>query len=256
MYDDRLALPGPLPYSSLDDPAAARAQALRNTYGHLDAAALLEVMIGREFAGRIALVSSFGAESAVLLDLVAGIDRATPVIFLDTGKLFPETLAYRDELVERLGLSDVREIRPPVDLLAARDPGGDLWRRDPDACCALRKVAPLAEALAGFDAWITGRKRHHGAARVALDAIEAVDGRLKINPLADWSAARIEAETAARGLPRHPLQDLGFASIGCVTCTRRLELGEAARAGRWAGLAKTECGIHGAPGGARPDMAD
>ena len=256
MYDDRLALPGPLPYSSLDDPAAARAQALRNTYGHLDAAALLEVMIGREFAGRIALVSSFGAESAVLLDLVAGIDRATPVIFLDTGKLFPETLAYRDELVERLGLSDVREIRPPVDLLAARDPGGELWRRDPDACCALRKVAPLAEALAGFDAWITGRKRHHGAARVALDAIEAVDGRLKINPLADWSAARIEAETAARGLPRHPLQDLGFASIGCVTCTRRLELGEAARAGRWAGLAKTECGIHGAPRGARPDMAD
>ena len=256
MYDDRLALPGPLPYSSLDDPAAARAQALHNTYGHLDAAALLEVMIGREFAGRIALVSSFGAESAVLLDLVAGIDRATPVIFLDTGKLFPETLAYRDELVERLGLSDVREIRPPVDLLAARDPGGELWRRDPDACCALRKVAPLAEALAGFDAWITGRKRHHGAARAALDAIEAVDGRLKINPLADWSAARIEAETAARGLPRHPLQDLGFASIGCVTCTRRLELGEAARAGRWAGLAKTECGIHGAPRGARPDMAD
>ncbi len=256
MYDDRLALPGPLPYSSLDDPAAARAQALHNTYGHLDAAALLEVMIGHEFAGRIALVSSFGAESAVLLDLVAGIDRATPVIFLDTGKLFPETLAYRDELVERLDLSDVREIRPPVDLLAARDPGGDLWRRDPDACCALRKVAPLAEALAGFDAWITGRKRHHGAARVALDAIEAVDGRIKINPLADWSAARIEAETAARGLPRHPLQDLGFASIGCVTCTRRLERGEAARAGRWAGLAKTECGIHGAPRGARPDMAD
>jgi len=256
MYDDRLALPGPLPYSSLDDPAAARAQALRNTYGRLDAVALLEVMIAREFAGRIALVSSFGAESAVLLDLVAGIDRATPVIFLDTGKLFPETLAYRDELVERLGLGDVREIRPPVDLLAARDPGGDLWRRDPDACCALRKVAPLAEALAGFDAWITGRKRHHGAARAALDPIEAVDGRIKINPLADWSAARIEAETAARGLPRHPLQDLGFASIGCVTCTRRLERGEAARAGRWAGLAKTECGIHGAPRGARPDMAD
>jgi len=256
MYDDRLALPGPLTYSPLDDPAAARAQALRNTYGRLDAAALLDVMIVREFPGRIALVSSFGAESAVLLDLVAGIDRATPVIFLDTGKLFPETLAYRDELVERLGLGDVREIRPPVDLLAARDPGGELWRRDPDACCALRKVAPLAKALAGFDAWITGRKRHHGAARVALDAIEAVDGRIKINPLADWSAARIEAETAARGLPRHPLQDLGFASIGCVTCTRRLERGEAARAGRWAGLAKTECGIHGAPRGARPDMAD
>ncbi len=247
MYDDRLALPGPLPNSSLDDAAAARAQALRNTYGRRDAAALLEVMIGREFAGRIALVSSFGAESAVLLDLVAGIDRATPVIFLDTGKLFPETMAYRDELVDRLGLSDVREIQPPADVLATHDPGGDLWRRDPDACCALRKVAPLARALAGFDAWITGRKRHHGAARATLDTIEAVDGRVKINPLAAWSATRIEAEIAARGLPRHPLQDLGFTSIGCVTCTRRIERDEAARAGRWAGLAKTECGIHGAP---------
>ncbi len=256
MYDDRLALPGPLPYSPLDDAAAARAQALRNTYGRRDAAALLEVMIGREFAGRIALVSSFGAESAVLLDLVAGIDRATPVIFLDTGKLFPETLAYRDELVDRLGLSDVREIQPPADVLATHDPGGDLWRRDPDACCALRKVAPLARALAGFDAWITGRKRHHGAARVTLDTIEAVDGRIKINPLADWSVARIEAEIAARGLPRHPLQDAGYASIGCVTCTRPLERGEAARAGRWAGLAKTECGIHGAPGGPASGLAD
>ena len=138
MYDDRLALPGPLPYSPLDDPAAARAQALSNTSGHLDAVALLEVMIGREFPGRIALVSSFGAESALLLDLVAGIDRATPVIFLDTGKLFPETLAYRDELVDRLGLGDVRAIQPPADVLAAHDPGGDLWGaiRTPAAHCA------------------------------------------------------------------------------------------------------------------------
>ncbi len=247
MYDDRLALPGPLTYSPLDDPAAARAQALGDTYGHLDAATLLEVMIGREFPGRIALVSSFGAESAVLLDLVAGIDRATPVIFLDTGKLFPETLAYRDELVDRLGLGDVRNIQPAASQRATHDPDGDLWRRDPDACCALRKVAPLTEALGGFDAWITGRKRHQGAARTALDAIEAVDGRIKINPLADWSTARIEAEIAARGLPRHPLRDAGYASIGFLTCTRRIKRGEAVRDGRWAGLAKTECGIHGAP---------
>ena len=249
MYDDRLALPGPLPYSPLDDPAAAHAQALRNTYGRLDAAALLDVMLGREFPGRIALVSSFGAESAVLLDLVAGIDRATPVIFLDTGKLFPETLAYRDDLVARLGLGDVRTIQPAAGQRAAQDPNGDLWRRDPDACCALRKVAPLAGALAGFDAWITGRKRHHGAARATIEAIEAVDGRIKINPLADWSAAQIEAEFVARGLPRHPLRDAGYASIGCVTCTRRTEAGEAPRNGRWAGLAKTECGIHRAPPG-------
>ena len=247
MYDDRLALPGPPPYSPLDDPAAARAQALGNAYGDLDAAALLDVMIGREFPGRIALISSFGAESAVLLDMVAGIDPATPVIFLDTGKLFGETLAYRDTLVARLRLIDVRSVRPAPLTLDTHDPDGDLWRRDPDACCALRKVAPLADALAGFDAWITGRKRYHGAQRTALDAIEAVDGRIKINPLADWSATRIEAEIAARGLPRHPLQELGYASIGCVTCTRRPLPGEAARDGRWAGLAKTECGIHRAP---------
>ena len=225
-------------------PAEELARALRATHGYLDGGPLLEVMIEREFAGRIALVSSFGAESVVLLDLVAQVNRATPVIFLDTGKLFHETAAYRDALVRRLGLADVRTIRPDPRAIMRRDPVGALWRRDPDACCRLRKVAPLDTSLAGFDAWITGRKRFHGAERADIETIEAVDGRIKIDPLARWSRERIEATIEARDLPRHPLVGDGFLSIGCIPCTRSVAAGEAARAGRWAESEKTECGIH------------
>lgn len=227
-------------------PAEELARALRATHGHLDGGPLLEVMIEREFAGWIALVSSFGADSVVLLDLVAQVNRATPVIFLDTGKIFHETAAYRDALVRRLGLADVRTIRPDPGAVARHDADGALWRRDPDACCRLRKVAPLETALAGFDAWITGRKRFQGADRADLETIEAVDGRIKINPLATWSRERIEATIETRDLPRHPLVAGGFLSIGCIPCTRMVAAGEATRAGRWAESEKTECGIHGA----------
>ncbi|MCH7930301.1 MAG: phosphoadenylyl-sulfate reductase [Proteobacteria bacterium] len=233
-------------------PAEELARALRATHGHLDGGPLLEVMIEREFAGWIALVSSFGADSVVLLDLVAQVNPATPVIFLDTGKLFRETSAYRDALVRRLGLTDVRTVRPEPGAVARHDPDGALWRRDADACCHLRKVAPLATALTGFDAWITGRKRFQGADRADLETIEAVDGRIKINPLAAWSRERIEATIEARDLPRNPLVAKGFLSIGCIPCTRRVAAGEATRAGRWAQSEKTECGIHSA---GRHDMA-
>lgn len=199
----------------------------------------------RAFPGRIAAVSSFGAESAVLLHLLASIDRTMPVIFVDTGKLFGETLAYRETLAHRLRLTDVRTAGPDPAAMATQDVHGTLWRETPDYCCGLRKVDPLDAALQGFAAWVTGRKRAHGGSRVGLDSVEiGPDGRIKINPLAEWSAAEIAAYFDAHDLPRHPLAAFGYRSIGCTPCTRVAAPGEAPRAGRWAGTGKTECGIH------------
>lgn len=229
--------------------AEAAARRLIETYGSLDGGALLAPLIRREFPGRIAVVSSFGTEAAVLLALVAEIDPAVPVIFLDSGKHFEETLDYRDELVGALGLRDVRSVRPNWSDLFAGDPDGTLWRSRPDACCYLRKVLPLQRALEGFDAWITGRKRYQGGVRWDLPVIEAAEGRVKINPLAGWSLDRVEAAFAARGLPQHPLLADGYLSVGCAPCTRPTAPGTDLRSGRWAGLAKNECGIHLAPPG-------
>ena len=197
--------------------------------------------------GRLAVVSSFGTESAVLLKFVADVDCALPVLFLDTQWLFKETLAYRDTLVARLGLTDVRTITPSPSALALRDPKRELCFRDRDACCGIRKVDPLAKELAAFDGWITGRKRYHGGARAALAAVEADGPRLKFNPLARLTRAELDAVFAAAKLPRHPLESLGFSSVGCVPCTNRPAAGAAVRDGRWGGLAKTECGIHTGP---------
>jgi phosphoadenosine phosphosulfate reductase len=205
---------------------------------------LLRRAIMGEFAGRLAVVSSFGADSAMLLALVAEIDPGVPVLFLDTAMHFPETLAYRDELTARLGLTDVRSVAPDAREVAYRDPRGDLHLFVPDDCCALRKVAPLQRALAPFAAWASGRRRDQAATRRGLAFVETVDGRRKFNPLADWPAERVAAELARRNLPRHPLVARGYPSIGCAPCTRPVRPGEDARAGRWAGHAKTECGIH------------
>ena len=179
--------------------------ALQARYDGLSGTDLLRPIIEREFHRKIALVSSFGTEAAVLLALAAEIDPGIPVIFLDTGKLFGETLRYRDTLIKQLGLTDVRTIEPdPVELKAA-DPEGLLWQSRPDACCHVRKTVPLTRALKGFDAWITGRKRFQASTRAALSAVELdVDGKIKVNPLASWSRDRIEAEFESRGLPRHP----------------------------------------------------
>jgi len=209
------------------------------------AQSVLAAMIQDRFAGKIALVSSFGTESAILLHMIAEIDQATPVIFLDTGKLFPETLAYRDALVAKLGLTDVRAIRPSGAQLAAYDPEGKLWQRDPDLCCSIRKTNPLDEALEGFEAWITGRKRSQGGSRAEMEMVDTgPDGRITVNPLAFWNEDQINDYFTRHDLPRHPLQAQGYASIGCATCTQRVQSGEDKRAGRWAGLDKTECGIH------------
>ena len=224
--------------------AQQRAEALRLSHGGLEGTDLLRAMILEAFPGQIALVSSFGAEAAVLLDLVASIDPATPVIFLDTGKLFGETLRYRDRLIAHLGLTDVRSIRPDTLAVLARDPEGLLWKQNPDACCGLRKTEPMQRALAPFEAWITGRKRYQSASRAGLDTIEATGTHVKINPLVSWTEADLEAHLVARNLPRHPLVEDGYLSIGCMPCTDRVPVGGSARDGRWAGLDKTECGIH------------
>ena len=197
--------------------------------------------VGRD---RLALVSSFGTESAALLKVMADVDPAIPVIFLDTGWLFEETLAYRDTLIERLGLRDVRSIKPLQETLSREDPESDLWFSDPDACCRIRKVEPLARALQPFDAWINGRKRFQGGVRGAIAVVEDDGARLKFNPFANVSREEIEAIYRDANLPPHPLVASGFLSIGCMPCTSRSNAGEDARAGRWRGRSKTECGIH------------
>lgn len=223
----------------------ALAAELRSRYEGLDGVALLEPLLRDGAAGRIALVSSFGAESAVLLALAAEADPSVPVVFLDTGKLFGETLRYRDKLARLLGLSDLRTVEPEPAELKAADPDGVLWLSDPDSCCRLRKTVPLERALSGFDAWITGRKRFQSSTRAAIPVFEASpDGRIKVNPLAGWTRTRIEEEFLRRGLPRHPLEADGFLSIGCMPCTDRVAPGADPRSGRWAGRGKTECGIH------------
>lgn len=196
------------------------------------------------YRGEIGLVSSFGADSAVLLHMVAQIDPATPVLFVDTVKLFPATLQYRDDLIARLGLSDVRTQKPAKADLAASDPAGMLWMSDTDACCHIRKVLPLEQALDGFQAWISGRKRFQSASRANLEAFEAEDGRVKVNPLADWTAQQVLDYARDHDLPPHPLVAQGYLSIGCMPCTDKVKPGEDPRAGRWRGQDKTECGIH------------
>jgi phosphoadenosine phosphosulfate reductase len=197
--------------------------------------------VGRE---HLAVVSSFGTESAALLKVMADVDPAIPVIFLDTGWLFEETLAYRDNLIAVLGLLDVRSIKPLEATLSREDPDRELWFSDPDACCWIRKVEPLARALAPFDGWINGRKRFQGGLRAAIPVVEDDGIRLKFNPFANVSREQILAIYAAAKLPPHPLVEKGYLSVGCMPCTSRTSADEDARAGRWRGRPKTECGIH------------
>ncbi len=215
-------------------------QALRNQSPSAVIAAALQA-VGRE---HLAVVSSFGTESAALLKVMADVDPAIPVIFLDTGWLFEETLAYRDTLIATLGLRDVRSIKPLEETLSREDPNRELWFSDPDACCRIRKVEPLARALAPFTAWINGRKRFQGGLRATIPVVEQDGIRLKFNPFANVTREEIEAIYAAAKLPPHPLVASGFLSVGCMPCTSRTSPDEDARAGRWRGRPKTECGIH------------
>ena len=182
--------------------------------------------VGRE---RLAVVSSFGTESAALLKVMADVDPAIPVVFLDTGWLFEETLAYRDTLIATLGLRDVRSIKPLEATLSRDDPDRELWFSDPDACCRIRKVEPLARALAPFSAWINGRKRFQGGLRADMAVVEEDGGRLKFNPFANVSregdrgdlpackAAAASAHGIGVSLGRvHALQQPDLAGRGCA----------------------------------------
>ena len=220
------------------------AATLTQAYGQLNGRELLRAMAQEVFPGRLAVVSSFGAESALLLSLVAETDPGLPVIFLATGQHFPETLAYRDRLAVHFGLSDVRSVAPDAEAVRQADTDATLWRRDPDHCCRLRRVLPLQRSLADFDAWVTGRKRYQNEGRQTLEPIEMAEGRIKINPLAFWTKERVDQAYAALELPRNPLEAEGYLSIGCRPCTRAVSSSEDPRAGRWDGCGKTECGIH------------
>ena len=232
----------PEPKSRSTDLPSAREfdRALRNASPADVIAAALQA-VGQE---HLAVVSSFGTESAALLKVMADVDPAIPVIFLDTGWLFEETLAYRDTLIATLGLRDVRSIQPLEVTLLGEDPDRELWFSDPDACCRIRKVEPLARALAPFDAWINGRKRFQGGARAVIPVVEDDGARLKFNPFANVSREEIAAIYASAKLPPHPLMATGYLSVGCMPCTSRTSPDEDTRAGRWRGRPKTECGIH------------
>lgn len=229
--------------------ADVRAAELNRRFRHHSATTALAHAIADPEVGRLALVSSFGAESIALLHMVSVLDRSLPVLFLDTQMLFAETLAYQEKVAGLLGLTNVRTLTPDPSTAHRHDPNGDLHRRNPDACCALRKVDPLETALAPFDAWITGRKRYQGGQREALEFFEADSaGRIKVNPLAHWAPEDVRDYIQNNRLPRHPLVAQGYPSIGCAPCTARVSDGEDPRSGRWRDTDKIECGIHFANG--------
>lgn len=237
-----------MPYSDIslriNEDVDQRLKRLNDELRDASAQTILRASILREWMGELTYVSSFGAESAVMLALIADVDPDLPVIFLETGMHFPQTLDYKEELIERLGLTNVRNTPPAEDERLAEDPKNTLWKTDPDACCALRKVRPLEPALDGFDAWITGRKRFHGGARMSLPVFEHAAGRFKVNPLAGWTQEDVQAYFKRRELPRHPLTAQGYPSVGCWPCTKPAEDPNDIRSGRWAGQDKSECGLH------------
>ncbi|MCV6600550.1 MAG: phosphoadenylyl-sulfate reductase [Cohaesibacter sp.] len=198
--------------------------------------------------GPVPLVSSFGADSVVLLHLMSEINAGYPILFVDTRKHFDETLAYRDQIETQFGLTNLRSISPDPAKLKAADPFGALWMRDADACCDMRKTVPLDLAMDGYVGWITGRKRYQTAERATMAIFEHDKGKLKVNPLANWLAKDVADYVSNHSLPGHPLIPKGFLSIGCAPCTSPVKEGEDARAGRWKGQDKTECGLHVAKG--------
>ena len=192
------------------------------------------------FPDRAALTVSFGGGGVVLAHILSRIDKTVPVLFLDTGFHFPETLAFKDQFAERYGLNVV-ELRPRTD-------PGPLYQTDPDRCCWIRKVEPLQHALTGYDAWISAVRGDQGHTRASVDVLEyheaAGHAVVKVFPLAGWSRDAVWRYIREQDIPYHPLLDQGYTSIGCWPCTRATRPGEPERAGRWSGLEKTECGLH------------
>ncbi|CAN5127951.1 phosphoadenylyl-sulfate reductase [soil metagenome] len=222
----------------------ADADALNARFAGVDTLPMLRTVFAERILGHVAVVSSFGTESAVLLHLVSRADRNVPVIFVDTLKMFPETLDYRDTLITAFGIRNSFVVTPEADMIEKKDATGLRWSYDPDGCCAIRKVEPLARAKKGLDTWISGRKAFQSVTRQNIPRFEIEDGRMKLNPLGDWTKADLDAYFAEQDLPHHPLEAQGYLSIGCEPCTSKVQAGEDPRAGRWRGWDKVECGIH------------
>ena len=199
-----------------------------------------------QFGQHVVLTCSFGGASGmVLLDMIARLDRGTPVIFLDTGLLFPETYALADEVERRYGVK-VEHRRPAMTLEEQnRVEGPNLYEHDPDRCCHIRKVTPLAETLKPYSAWISGIRRDQSSTRANTDLVQwnMRHNLLKISPLAFWSERDVWRYIRIHDVPYNPLLNQGYASLGCAPCTRPSNGGDL-RSGRWVGFAKTECGIH------------
>ena len=219
---------------------------LNNQFRHHGATHVIDAVLKHRVLGQVAMVSSFGEESAALLHLIAITKPDTPVLFIDTNMLFVETLIYQSDLAEQLGLKNLRILRADPATIAKHDPNSTLHKDKPDTCCHLRKTSVLKRALAPFDGWITGRKRYHGNQRAELEFFEydAPNDKFKINPLAHWRVEDVADYFAANNLPPHPLVAKGYPSIGCTPCTVPVEINDDVRSGRWPGRAKTECGIH------------
>jgi phosphoadenosine phosphosulfate reductase len=224
--------------------ALDQATSLEALYGDLPAREIIARAAKEIFPGGIAAVSSFGADSAVLLHMIAEVDRSMPVIFLDTGKHFGETLEYRDALAADFGLSNIQVVTPEDAALVRIDPDGTLHETDTNACCDIRKVEPMARGVAPYRAWFTGRKRHQASTRAVMPVFETVGTRVRINPLARWTTSDQADYMRAHALRANPLVAYGYLSIGCFPCTQPVQAGDDARSGRWAGHAKVECGIH------------
>ena len=201
-----------------------------------------------EFGDRLCLTCSWQRQSSVLVHMVSGLGLDISVIELDTELLFPETYATREALVERYGL---KLIRPGVLPIAEQHKaeGPNLWERDPDRCCHIRKVEPLERALEPYDAWITGIRREQSLTRGDAKKVEYSEryGVWKVQPIVDWNAKRVDAYCLVNEVPVNPLHAQGYPSIGCIPCTRPVAAGEDERAGRWQDSDKLECGIHAVP---------
>lgn len=220
---------------------AEKARKLNEAFSGMSTRQMLSRLLHGRVAGRVAVVSSFGAEAACLLSLVASKDPSTPIVFLDTRKHFSETLGYVDDLMDQLGLTTLVRARPSLPSLAADDPDGTLNQRDSDRCCYLRKTLPMVAVLGNFDCVLTGRKRFQTSDRATMDIVEVQESWLRVNPLHNWTHAEVRGYLNDHGILEHPLVSQGYPSIGCEPCTQP---STDIRGGRWAGTDKTECGIH------------
>jgi phosphoadenosine phosphosulfate reductase len=229
--------------------APQEVEALNRRFEETNPREILEWVLEESGLPRVAVASSFQAEGTCIIDMAADIRPDIPVLFLETGFHFAETLAFKEQLTERLGLNVIDLVGDYTVEQQAAEFGERLYERDPAACCELNKVSPFTDTLHHFEAWITALRRDSSPTRAEtpiLEQYELEPGRwmVKANPIANWTRADVWRYLRQRALPHNPLYDLGYATIGCAPCTRMRFAGEAERAGRWDGSQKVECGIH------------